>query len=154
MKTADQDYKPYTGWNQKINVAWNIALMPANPRIVFELIMVCCLNSVTLLTTPSMVDHTVLRSLAHWGPLCLADYKSYSFLLHPKPWLPISICHQWTEAKFWQQEGFVWPRGQPPLCGFRYTSFLYHYSSIYSREGNGTPHQCSCLENPMDGRAW
>ena len=21
-------------------------------------------------------------------------------------------------------------------------------------EGNGTPLQCSCLENPMDGRAW
>ena len=23
-----------------------------------------------------------------------------------------------------------------------------------SREGNGTPLQYSCLENPMDGRAW
>ena len=23
-----------------------------------------------------------------------------------------------------------------------------------SREGNGTPLQCSCLENPIDGRAW
>ena len=22
------------------------------------------------------------------------------------------------------------------------------------REGNGNPLQCSCLENPMDGRAW
>ena len=22
------------------------------------------------------------------------------------------------------------------------------------REGNGTPHQCSCLENPRDGEAW
>ena len=21
-------------------------------------------------------------------------------------------------------------------------------------EGNGNPHQCSCLENPMDGGAW
>ena len=25
---------------------------------------------------------------------------------------------------------------------------------IYSREGNGIPLQYSCLENPMDGRAW
>ena len=25
---------------------------------------------------------------------------------------------------------------------------------IYSREGNGTPLQYSCLENPMDGGAW
>ena len=24
----------------------------------------------------------------------------------------------------------------------------------YTREGNGTPLQYSCLENPMDGGAW
>ena len=27
------------------------------------------------------------------------------------------------------------------------------FSEIYG-EGNGTPLQYSCLENPMDGRAW
>ena len=27
-------------------------------------------------------------------------------------------------------------------------------SKLYSGEGNGTPLQYSCLENPMDGRAW
>ena len=27
-------------------------------------------------------------------------------------------------------------------------------SSIPWGEGNGTPLQCSCLENPMDGGAW
>ena len=26
--------------------------------------------------------------------------------------------------------------------------------SVYSREGNGTPLQYSCLENPTDGGAW
>ena len=26
--------------------------------------------------------------------------------------------------------------------------------SIYEGEGNGTPLQYSCLENPMDGRVW
>ena len=39
---------------------------------------------------------------------------------------------------------------------------LYHYTtirnyihlSIIFREGNGTPLQCSCLENPRDGGAW
>ena len=25
---------------------------------------------------------------------------------------------------------------------------------LYSREGNGTPLQYSCLENPMDGETW
>ena len=27
-------------------------------------------------------------------------------------------------------------------------------TQIYVREGNGTPLQYSCLENPMDGGAW
>ena len=27
-------------------------------------------------------------------------------------------------------------------------------SMAYNREGNGTPLQCSCLENPRDGGAW
>ena len=31
--------------------------------------------------------------------------------------------------------------------------YLKQYSFI-SREGNGTPLQYSCLENPMDGGAW
>ena len=26
--------------------------------------------------------------------------------------------------------------------------------ALYSREGNGSPLQDSCLENPMDGGAW
>ena len=31
---------------------------------------------------------------------------------------------------------------------------IYVYLSCVSREGNGTPLQYSCLENPMDGGAW
>ena len=31
-----------------------------------------------------------------------------------------------------------------------YTSYIYTNRCI-DREGNGTPLQCSCLENPMDG---
>ena len=31
---------------------------------------------------------------------------------------------------------------------------IYIYIFIYSREGNGTPLQYSCLENPMDRGAW
>ena len=29
-----------------------------------------------------------------------------------------------------------------------------HFSLSCTGEGNGTPLQCSCLENPMDGGAW
>ena len=31
--------------------------------------------------------------------------------------------------------------------------FILHYY-LFTGEGNGTPLQCSCLENPMDGGAW
>ena len=30
----------------------------------------------------------------------------------------------------------------------------FHFSLSHNREGNGNPLQCSCLENPRDGRAW
>ena len=30
----------------------------------------------------------------------------------------------------------------------------FHFSLSYIAEGNGNPLQCSCLENPRDGRAW
>ena len=30
----------------------------------------------------------------------------------------------------------------------------YVVGSLSSGEGSGTPLQCSCLENPMDGGAW
>src|SRR5574340_581563 len=30
----------------------------------------------------------------------------------------------------------------------------FHCPVSYLGEGNGNPLQCSCLENPMDGRAW
>ena len=33
-------------------------------------------------------------------------------------------------------------------------TFFLLYSNAVSGEGNGTPLQYSCLENPMDGGAW
>ena len=30
----------------------------------------------------------------------------------------------------------------------------FHFSLSHNGEGNGNPLQCSCLENPRDGRAW
>ena len=38
---------------------------------------------------------------------------------------------------------------------FVYFDFYFHYSRRWViREGNGTPLQYPCLENPMDGGAW
>ena len=53
-----------------------------------------------LVTTHSRAGHTVLRALTCCGPLCLAKQENYSFLLHPKLCLHISIQHWWTEGKF------------------------------------------------------
>ena len=33
-------------------------------------------------------------------------------------------------------------------------NFEYYFASVWEGEGNGTPLQYSCLENPMDGGAW
>ena len=41
------------------------------------------------------------------------------------------------------------PKSQTRLSDF---TFTFHFSC--TGEGNGTPLQCSCLENPRDGGAW
>ena len=43
-----------------------------------------------------------------------------------------------------------------PLKGFKALLILCNNISyrLFLREGNGTPLQYSCLENPMDGGAW
>jgi len=35
-----------------------------------------------------------------------------------------------------------------------WTGLHFHFSLSCTGEGNGNPFQCSCLENPRDGRAW
>ena len=34
------------------------------------------------------------------------------------------------------------------------STIFWYFLALYIREGNGTPLQYSCLENPMDGGAW
>ena len=55
------------------------------------------------------------------------------------------------------RRAFLGPRFLPALtCGQSLMSTWLFMSSVYlvGREGNGTPLQYSCLENPMDGGAW
>ena len=40
------------------------------------------------------------------------------------------------------------------FIGIQPCSFIYILSMTAFGEGNGTPLQCSCLENPTDGGAW
>ena len=41
-----------------------------------------------------------------------------------------------------------------PIKHLLYIYRVYTTLGIYFGEGNGTPLQYSCLENPMDGGAW
>ena len=43
---------------------------------------------------------------------------------------------------------------QIPICHLTSCVMLFKVSRFSVREGNGTPLQYSCLENPMDGGAW
>ena len=50
---------------------------------------------------------------------------------------------------------FCTPRPKLPVTpGISLTSYFCIPVPYYDREGNGTPLQYSCLENPMDGGSW
>ena len=40
------------------------------------------------------------------------------------------------------------------FSGIHFSTAYYLLILKFTREGNGTPLQYSCLENPMDGGAW
>ena len=77
--------------------------------------------------------------------------------------IPTVIAALFTKAMTWKQSAYK--------ENVAYTSTIEYYSSIKNNEilpfatiwmdledntgeGNGTPLQYSCLENPMDGGAW
>ena len=57
----------------------------------------------------------------------------------------------------WRIPGMGEPGGLPSMgCTELDTTerLPFHFSLSCTREGNGNPLQCSCLENPRDGEAW
>ena len=80
---------------------------------------------------PSKRIKTSLRSLGM--------HSLYFNGLTPDPLSSSALCHLLTQRKF----GFL---NMPQNIK------LTHYTG--TGEGNGTPLQHSCLENPMDGGAW
>ena len=69
-------------------------------------------------------------------------YRNCPFLVFS--WLFLCVCFSiWSIAS-----AYLFPWRNLFLPGV-FCSFLLMYE-----EGNGTPLQCSCLENPMDGGAW
>ena len=82
-----------TGWNQKVDDAWNFTLMPTNPRIVHELITLWSLNTKTPHHPLQGGSHSLEGIIPLRRPLPDRAIKSYSFLLHPKLCLHISVQH-------------------------------------------------------------
>ena len=65
---------------------------------------------------------------------------------HPTPVLLPGKSHGWRSLV-----GFSsWGREESDLT----ERLPFHFSLSCIGEGNGNPLQCSCLENPRDGRAW
>ena len=90
-------------------------------------------NSFPLLPSPSLPSHSLTSSPFLSSPFFLSPPPSlFPYLLTTPltPFFPLSLTNPGTLRK-------------------------YNQSSIpLFREGNGTPLQYSCLENPMDGGAW
>ena len=87
-------------------------------------------------------------------PMCIQD------------WFPLGWTSWISRRRQWQATPVLLPRkshGWRSLVGCspwgRYKSeaterLHFHFSPSHNGEGNGNPLQCSCLENPRDGRAW
>ena len=94
----------------------------------------------------------------------LSEVKLFSHVrLFATPWtvayrIPQSM--EFSRQEYWS--GLPFPSPNYLLTGVLFTNEVLsqHYfqkfapSSVLSREGNGTPLQCSCLEGPMSRGAW
>ena len=86
-----------------------------------------------------------LKTIRRW---VMARGLFYKLLLsvHPPPVLLPGKSHWWRSLVGCS------PGGRWELDTIQWLPF--HFSLSCIGEGNGNPLQCSCLENPRDGRAW
>ena len=83
--------------------------------------------------------------------ICLLSFIPTCTELQRRQWHPTPVL---LPGKFHGRRSLVgcspWGRYESDT-----TERLHFYFSLsYNGEGNGSPLQCSCLENPRDGRAW
>ena len=105
-----------------------------------------------------------------FSQFCLPTQRALSMLSigHSGIWvLSFCVCLRlFFQRKQWQATPVLLPRkshgwrslvGCSPWGSYKLdvTERLHFYFSLsHNGEGNGNPLQCSCLENPRDGRAW
>ena len=68
-----------------------------------------------------------------------------------------SICQQIWKTQQWPQDcksQFPFQSQRKAMPKNAQTTAQLHSSHTLAGEGNGTPLQCSCLQNPRDGGAW
>ena len=88
--------------------------------------------------------YILFQILFHYRLLQDIEYSSLCYTVRLPWWLRRkSVCLQCRRPGF---DPYIYSRS------LLFISFIY--SSVYLREGNGTPLQYSCLENPMDRGAW
>ena len=63
----------------------------------------------------------------------------------------VSSCHDLPPCYVCLGASLVAQVGWTQLSDF---AFTFHFSLCCIGEGSGNPLQCSCLENPRDGRVW
>ena len=76
---------------------------------------------------------------------------TYTLKLRRRQWHPTAVllpekCHGWRSLVGCSP----WGRDESDTT----ERLHFHFSLSCIGEGNGNPLQCSCLENPRDGRAW
>ena len=93
------------------------------------------------------------------GALCTHFFLCYIYKSWRRKWQPTLVFLP-RKSHWWRSLVGYSPWGRKEL----YTTERLHYSlyvrvellghRVWNGEGNGTPLQYSCLENPMDGGAW
>ena len=94
----------------------------------------------------------VMASDLGWGPAFSQTQVKVIFDCHEE----VLECHSCPAEEALQEELLVGYSSRRHSTRRRYSSHCTssrHRSTDY-REGNGSPPQCSCLENPRDGGAW
>ena len=100
-------------------------------------------NSLYLTDGGARVDHHVAVRLSR-GKVTYVTFCDFSFCFKYK------LEQSFFDSKIWNM---VYPRRTTDLSPGSLSLNNIKLSSKFG-EGNGTPLQYSCLENPMDGGAW
>ena len=153
-------------------VVWSGSLIP----LFFFLKLALAIWDILCFHTNSKIfcSHSVKNAVGNWQGCiecvdCFGWYRHFHNIesSHSRTWLYLSIClchlssvFQFSEYRFFFLLGQVYSQVFHSFCcDGRWECFLNFFLIfclllVQGREGNGTPTQYSCLENPMDRGAW